>query len=204
MSSSTPQSLWPSIPDPLTMFARGINHLLRQEPWAASQLAPHTGKTLEFVLSPMTIKLALDADGWVHPALNDTVAVRIELPLSSLPQVLVDGPRAALRSVKLEGDAEFAQAVLDVVQNLKWEFEEDLSRYIGDIAARRVAQGAREFAGQVRRANRNMAESMAEYLLDEKEELVRPCDLEDFGAHVRTLRDDLARLEKRLDRLTQI
>ena len=103
MSSSTPQSLWPSIPDPLTMFARGINHLLRQEPWAASQLAPHTGKTLEFVLSPMTIKLALDADGWVHPALNDTVAVRIELPLSSLPQVLVDGPRAALRSVKLEG-----------------------------------------------------------------------------------------------------
>lgn len=203
MSSSTLQSLWPSVPDPLTLFAKGINHLLRQEPWASSQLAPHAGKTLEFVLSPMTVKLALGADGWVHPALDDTVAVRIELPLSSLPQVLVDGPRAALRSVKLEGDAEFAQAILGVAQNIKWEFEEDLSRYIGDIAARRVAQGAREFAGQVRRANRNMAESMAEYLLDEKEELVRPRDLEDFGTHVRTLRDGLARLEKRLDRLMQ-
>ena len=123
----------------------------------------------------------------MHPTTNGVAAVRIELPLTSLPQVLAGGPRAAMRSVKLDGDAEFAQVVLEVAQNLKWEFEEDLSKWIGDILAHRVTASARHLADGAQRAHRNVAQSVAEYLIDEQEELVRTRDVETLGVAVRTV-----------------
>lgn len=203
MSSSALPFLSLPFPPPLAIVANAINHLLRQEPWASEQLVKHAGKTIEFVLSPLTVRLALGDDGRVHPTTNGVAAVRIELPLTSLPQVLAGGPRAAMRSVKLDGDAEFAQVVLEVAQNLKWEFEEDLSLWIGDILAHRVTVSARRLADGAQRAHRNVAQSVAEYLTDEQEELVRTRDVETLGVAVRTLRDDVARLDKRLDRLAQ-
>ncbi len=48
---------------------------------------------------------------------------------------------------------------------------------------------------------RTLVENVTEYLLDEKPTLVRHLALDDFGTDVGRLRDDLARLEKRLERL---
>ena len=44
----------------------------------------------------------------------------------------------------MQGDAEFAQEVSFLARNLTWDVEEDLSRVVGDIAAHRIVQGARQ------------------------------------------------------------
>ena len=45
------------------------------------------------------------------------------------------GTDAALRDLRIDGDADFAQAVSMLVKNLRWDVEEDLSRRISEIGS---------------------------------------------------------------------
>ena len=71
---------------------------------------------------------------------------------------------------------------------------------VGDIAARRLTRTAQEAARQVRLGAARAGENLAEYLLEEDPQLVRPRQVRALADAVRTLRDDLARLEKRIER----
>ena len=191
-----------SLPNPLDLLPAAINHLLAAEPWARAQLAPHRGKTLAVVLSPFTIRLGVEPDGRVVRSADAApVDTTITLPRSALTRFLSGGAEAAMRDVRIDGDAEFAQAVSMLVKNLRWDAEEDLSKVIGDAASHRVVGAARSAAGEARRANQRLAANVTEYLLDENPHLVRPRAVQHLADGVRTLRDDLARLEKRVDRL---
>jgi ubiquinone biosynthesis protein UbiJ len=200
-ASPPPFFALPVLPSPLAALPAALNHILAREPWARQQLVEHAGKTLRLTLAPFALSLTLDTEGLVRLAESDAVPnVSIELPPGSLGAIFVQGPNSALRQVKLEGDAEFAQAVSLVAQNVRWEFEEDLSRVVGDIAARRLTRTAQEAARQVRLGAARAGENLAEYLLEEDPQLVRPRQVRALADAVRTLRDDLARLEKRIER----
>jgi ubiquinone biosynthesis protein UbiJ len=49
--------------------------------------------------------------------------------------------------VKIEGDVQLAAELGWLAENLRWDFEEDLSRVVGDIPAHAMADAARQ-AGQ--------------------------------------------------------
>ena len=192
------------LPNPLDALPAAINHLLASEPWARAQLAPHVGKTLNVVLSPFTIRLAVAVDGSVVRASSDAVAdTTVTLPPSTITRVLTGGADAASRDLQVSGDADFAQAVSMLVRNLRWDVEEDLSKVIGDAASHRVVSAARAASGEVRRTNERMVAGLSEYLLEENPQLVRPRAVEALAEGVRRLRDDLARLEKRVDRVIE-
>jgi ubiquinone biosynthesis protein UbiJ len=107
----------------------------------------------------------------------------------------------AFSYVQIEGDAEFANVISQVAQGVRWEAEEDLSRFIGDIAARRIVGGARMAIDAAFTAQRRLSENIAEYFLEEQPLLVRPRAVQDFSSDVAALRDDVERLSKRIDRL---
>jgi len=88
-----------------------------------------------------------------------------------------------------------------VIRNLRWDAEEDLSTIVGDIAAHRIVAGTREFAAWQQQAARNLAENLAEYFTEEQPLIARQADIELFSSDIDRLRDDLARLEKRLQHL---
>ena len=115
------------------------------------------------------------------------------------------GPRGegAVRggSVRIEGDAEVAQRFRELLSETRPDFEEELSRVVGDVAARRVANFARDFIEWGRRASGSFAGSVAEYLQEEGRDLPSRTEVEEFLAAVDRLRDDTERLEARLDRL---
>jgi ubiquinone biosynthesis protein UbiJ len=192
---------------PLALLPTAINHLLAQEPWARDTLRLHSGKTAEFVMAPFELRLKATADGLVELCRESAQAdVRIELPLAELPRALAEaltpGAAPVTRQIKIEGDADFAQAVSFLVQNLRWEPEEDMSKWVGDAAAHGIAKRARGAAEQLRTAHEKLAGNVAEYLLEENPQLVRPRKVDALSESLRVLRDDLARLEKRIDRLT--
>lgn len=204
MSLKRPALALPGLPSPLTLLPPAINHLLKQEAWARDKLLPHAGKTLTFVVAPFTLSLSVTTEGLVALATPDALAdVQITLPLSTLPQVLAQGTPAAMRQMKLEGDADFAQTVSYLTENLRWEVEEDLSKVVGDMAAHRIATDAKKLAAQARSAQEKITASMAEYWLEENPQLVRPRDVDTLAEQLRTLRDDVARMEKRIDRLNR-
>jgi ubiquinone biosynthesis protein UbiJ len=127
--------------------------------------------------------------------------VTLAVPASSLPLFLQGGQAALLKHVKIDGDAEFAAVIAKLAERLRWEPEEDLAALIGDGPAYRAAGVARALTGQARRTGRNLAESVAEYWLDEKPQLVRHAALDDLSTGIVHAREALERVEKRLERL---
>jgi ubiquinone biosynthesis protein UbiJ len=180
-----------------------INHLLAQEPWARQELQRHAGKIAAIDAGAAALRLRVTADGYLQPAPADEPArVTIRVKLSDLPLIAQNRERA-FSYVQIEGDAEFANAISSLSKSLRWEAEHDLEKVVGPIAAVRAVSGAKAAFEAVRAGHQKLAENVAEFLLDEKQVLVRPQTVEAFSADVTRLRDDVERTAKRLAKLEQ-
>ena len=178
-----------------------LNHVLGQAAWACEKLKPHAGRVALLSSPLVTLRLAIEPDGHFAEAAADSPAdAEIDLPISAVSQVL-HGFDAVARHVAVSGNAEFAETLGFVLRNLRWDAEEDLSRVFGDIVAHRMAMGLAQLANWQKTAARNLAETTADYLTEERQLLLRPGVVAEFANDVDALRDDLARLEKRLGKL---
>jgi ubiquinone biosynthesis protein UbiJ len=141
------------------------------------------------------------ADGMLEAAAEEVpAAVTIRLKPADLPLIAQNRERA-FSYVKVDGDADFANTISHLSQNLRWEAEEDLSKLFGDIAAVRLVTGAKSLFETVRQTHQNLQENLAEYFLEENPLLVRPAAVDAFGSEVNKLRDDVERLMKRIAKL---
>jgi ubiquinone biosynthesis protein UbiJ len=103
--------------------------------------------------------------------------------------------------VEASGDLSLAREILTIAQNLRWDYEEDLSRLFGDIVAHRLANAGRAVARWQRDSLASLARQAGAYWTEERPRVASRQDIEQFGRAVDTLRDDAARLEKRLEQL---
>ena len=179
-----------------------LNRTLAREQWARDKLAPFAGRSARFDAAPFALTLQVTDEGTFAPAENGEPAVTIGVALSSLPLAMLD-PQAAMKDVRLIGDAEFAQALAFVLQNLRPEPEEELSRFIGDAAAQRLVGFMRASASQWKQVAESMLDNTAHYVVTENPMVVGRDDLETFNQDVNHLRDAVARIEKRIDRLVR-
>ncbi len=185
-----------------TPVSATINHLLAREAWARNELVRHTGKVAHFDGGVTTVRLKVAADGMVQAAPAAEVAnVTIRVKMSDLP-LIMQNREHAFSYVQIEGDADFANTISRLSQNLRWEAEDDLARLIGDIPATRMVAGVKAAVEAAKSTQQKLAENVAEYLLDEQPVLVRPQAVADFSEEVSKLRDDVERLAKRLEKLT--
>ena len=180
-----------------------VNHLLAQEPWAREQLRRHAGKVACIDAGTVALRLRVTDDGMFEPAPADEAArVTIRVKLSDLPLIAQNRERA-FSYVRIEGDADFANAISSLGTSLRWEAESDLEKVVGPVAAVRMVSGVRAAFEAVKTGHQKLAENVAEFLLDEKQVLIRPQAVEEFSADVVRLRDDVERAAKRLAKLEQ-
>ena len=180
-----------------------LNHLLEAEPWARERLVPFAGSIVEMrpaLLPPL--RLSITPDGCLSPARREEVAPSLVLTFGPdvLP-ALIRGEDHLMRVVQTEGDARLAAEMLFLVRHLRWDAEEDLARVLGDVAAHRLAAGARDLFASQREALARTAENVADYLLEERQLLAHPASFEEHRAAVSELSNAIERLEKRVDRL---
>lgn len=182
-----------------TAAALGVlNRMLAREQWARERLAPFAGRVARFEAPPFALALRIDEGGVFADAARLEPAVTVGADLAALPLALGD-PQAMMRNVSLKGDADFAQALAFVLQNLRPEPEEELSRFVGDVAAQRIVGFLRSSASHWRELAERMLENSAHYLVTENPMIVGRDEVSDFNAEVARLRDDVARLEKRVE-----
>ena len=180
-----------------------INHLLAQEPWARQQLAPHAGKVACIDAGAFVLRLRVTGDGMLEaPPPSAPASVTIRLKLSDLPLMLQHRERA-FAYVNIDGDADFANTLSRLSKTVRWEAEHELGKVVGQIAAGRIASGARAALGAARSGHQKLAENLAEFFLDEQPLLVRPGAVDEFSGGVTRLRDDVERAVKRLEKLEQ-
>jgi ubiquinone biosynthesis protein UbiJ len=181
-------------------FSLALNHLLNAEPRARARLAGFAGATVEVLNPPFpSLRFTILPDGRLEPGGGDP-----SLVVSLKPDALFNLPRGGeyfLRSVEVEGDPALASEALALARELRWDVEEDLSRLYGDVAAHRMAQAGRAFAAWHVDVARRLAESFADYAVDEKRVLIARPEMETFAEAVARLRDAVERLEKRVARL---
>ena len=180
----------------------GLNHLLSQQPWAAERLRPFAGQGVEVRCPPFPeLRLTITDNGLVERAQGETPsALVVKLKPGVLPLLLARDD-AARGQIDIEGSADLAGAVDHLFRNLSWDIEEDLSTVFGDVVAHRLASGGKAFAAWQREALLRLAENLAEYWTEERPLLARPGDAEKFRRDVDALREEVARLEKRIERL---
>jgi len=180
-----------------------INHLLAQEAWARDALKRHAGKEACIDTGHVQLRLRVARDGMLEAGSDDAPAnVTIRMKLSDLPLIAANRERA-MSYVKIEGDAEFANAISSLSKDLRWDAEHDLERVVGPLGARRIAEGGRALADGVVNGGRRMFENVAEFLVEEQPVLLRPAQTQGFAADVVRLRDDVERAAKRIARLEQ-
>ena len=181
--------------------AATINHLLRAAPWALERLAPHAGKTVRVDAGLINMRFSVEPDGAVRGATTDANEdLTLNLPMPLLMRALAQG-RTKLNEAQMTGDTSFAQALAYVAQHLQWDYEEDLSKVVGDMAAHRIGQTARGVAQWGRQSVDSLQIMLRDYLTEERPVIAKPREVAEFVASVDELRDAVARLEKRIELL---
>lgn len=130
-----------------------INHVLMQEPEAQARLARQQGRTVRVEWRHLSLQLVATPAGLLDRVLSGTARVP-DLCLTVQESSPVALAQAALRGdkppIKIEGDVQLAAEVGWLVDHVRWDLEEDLSRLIGDAPAHTVGQTARRTAAALR------------------------------------------------------
>ena len=190
-------------------FAIALNHLLDAGPWARERLVPFAAETLELRAPPLPrLRFTIAADGRLAAGPPDPDAgAEPSLVITLRPDALAaaaKGEEHLLRSIDVAGNARLASEVMFLARHLRWDVEEDVARFIGDVAAHRLVGLAKEAAAWHADAARRIAEGFVEYAVQERRMLATKAELAEIAAANARLRDGLERLEKRIERLAGV
>lgn len=175
-----------------------LNHLLSQADWARARLVPFAGKSARIAMQPWLLDFAIDSDGRLEAATTVEPDVTMTLPFDA-PLRALQGQDKVIEAARVEGNAQLATELSFVLRNLRWDAGEDLSHWVGDVAAQRLVHAADKLGAWHRDAALRLAENVAEYATEESAMLVRPPEVDAFGEDLRDFVDDLAKLESRLN-----
>lgn len=121
-----------------------LNHVLMQEPQAQERLKRQKGKPVKVQWGDVHLTLAATAAGLLE---RPSGAVPPELTVTltqtspfALAQSVIAGDKPG---VDIQGDVQLAAEVAWLVDNVRWDVEEDLSRLVGDATAHTLSRFAR-------------------------------------------------------------
>lgn len=196
--------------DPLETLLRPVSDVLNRN---IREITPARKLAAELIGSTVAIRVRDTALAMYFVFDQDIVALKTEYPdepdvaitgsLLTLARMIQDGGEAAIRNgdVELIGDAATAQRFQKLLDFAQPDLEEELSRFIGDVAAHRIAEIARGVGNWAREVRETMGSNMREYLQEESRELPTRYEVDRFSDQVGVLRDDVERLAARLQRL---
>jgi len=190
----------------LERLAAALNRNVAESPRAQALVRQLEGRVMSLTVEGTPLAFFFRAaDGQLVISPRHEGAVDASLAGTPLALLALAGPRAEgkLRSggVRIEGDAEVAQKFRDLLEQAQPDFEEELARVLGDVAARRIANVARDVLDWGRKAAGSFTGSVVEFLQEEGRDVPTRVEVDEFLEGVDRLRDDVERLEARLARL---
>jgi ubiquinone biosynthesis accessory factor UbiJ len=128
-----------------------LNHVLMAEPQAQERLRRQKGKPVRVQWGEFNLTVAATAAGLLerpsgHAKPELSVTLTQVSPLD-LARSVIAGDKPG---VDIQGDVQLAAEVAWLVDNVRWDVEEDLSRLVGDAMAHTLVRVARSAAIAVR------------------------------------------------------
>ena len=130
-----------------------INHVLMQEPAARERLQRQKGCSIQLVWRDFVFKCVCTPAGlmeWVSSSESSKPDLILQVNETSpfvLAKSVLQGDKPTIR---IEGDVQLAAEVNWLIDHVRWDVEEDLSRIIGDAPAHMVVQNAKKVVEALR------------------------------------------------------
>ena len=186
---------------------RGINHVLGSEPWAAAELARHTNKTILLQLPLGNLCFEIKPDGLLASLKEiDSPSLTLEVSTAALNDLASSSGslrEQAFKAVKITGDADLAQLLGRLAGQLRWEYEEDLARFVGDAPVNFAVKQGKKLVSATRSAAADLLDNVVEYISEEKKVLLNKRDFMVRKSELSDLRESVDRMEKRIQLLEQ-
>jgi len=185
-----------------------INRLVSLDPDAAQRLAQWHGRVIALALRGTGITFHFIPDQHGRLQLQGSYEGQPDCLIEGSPLDLMrasdkqQGPAQLFAGhVAISGDTELAHRFSEVLGNLEIDWEEQLSRYVGDVSAHELARFGRGARDQAQRTLDLAQQNLSEYLTEEVRLLPHRFEIEEWIRDVETLRDDVERLAARVQML---
>ncbi|HJV60254.1 MAG TPA: hypothetical protein VJ743_04870 [Albitalea sp.] len=145
-----------------------LNHVLASEEVAVQRLRPHAGRCIRLQMSgwpsllpPMPeLSFVITPAGlveWIGQSAPPAPDLRLQVDASNPALSLVRGMAGQRPAVEVSGDAALAADVSWLMDNLRWDLQDDLARVIGAAPAHELARIGGKLAGGLREAVATLA-----------------------------------------------
>ena len=181
-----------------------LNRYLMLDPESKEHLYRLSGKVVKIEWGPLTyywffksdlIYLSKDYNGPADLILSGSTFDFLRMAFISKDNALTDIP------LQVIGDMEFAKQFKDFFANLEVDYEEQLSKIVGDGIAYPMIQVLKAISLWANVSMESLSQNLTNYVQREMNWLVSSEELQLFFSDVDELRDDCARLEARIKRL---
>lgn len=187
-----------------------MNAVLSMDPESCRELSSMKGRTivLEVIDTPFSLCIEVAGTGILLRAGHETgpdVTLRGTAPglIGFLHASLREKSRAPA-SIEVIGDVNLAQEFQSVMKKFEPDWEEALSRWIGDTAARKFGNFVRDAARTMKKGLRTIELDISEYLRFEAGSVPDRSEVDEFFSSVDELRNDVERLKIRIAKLGRV
>ncbi len=181
-----------------------LNRGLPRSPRAQQLCAQLAGRTLAIDI-PGVIRLRVESNGTTLLLTRSDASADAEIVGGPMGLLALggDSPQTVLqrRGVEFRGDTAIAEAFRELGMLLRPDLEEELSAVLGDVPAHEMGRLAKLTLGWTRRAVSTTVTNFAEYFAHERQDLVPRNEADPFLAGVDAVREDVDRLEARINLL---
>jgi ubiquinone biosynthesis protein UbiJ len=193
------------------LLDRAVARAMTDSPRATELIQRLQGRRLAITVSGTPWTRVIESTGRSLKALRPgdaddapADATIVGAPLSLLALAGADAQSVIQRGdVQIGGDAQIAQQFRELGALLKPDIEAGLAQFLGGSGAHLAMRGMRAAAGWTRTAAWTSVRNLAEYLSHESRDLVSRPEAEHFLRGVDALREQLDRIEARLQLMEQ-
>ncbi|UOO81306.1 SCP2 domain-containing protein [Uruburuella testudinis] len=175
-----------------------INHLIQQNRETQAVLAGYNGIVVAVNAAGLHIKGRFNAEGFLE-ASERAADAEITFQHSALQKVL-QGQTPGVGDVALAGDTALALALLPLLGSLRYYANDDLSRLFGDAVAGGISARTAQVAQTLKQIGQSLMGQLGDYAREPEAPVITREEFEAWTAEVDRLRDDVARLQARMDK----
>lgn len=186
-----------------------VNAWLRMDPDSASQLASIEGNIIGLHITGLDVRVFfLPGKNTLSVAGNYPEDGELDVMLHGSPLSLIrlgtsqsSGSTLLESDIEIEGDSRVAEQFSAILKRVEIDWEELLSRLVGDIVAHQAGQATKSAAEWVKESSVSMQMNLGEYLSEESRLTPAEAEITEYLDQVDNLRDGVERLEARIRRL---
>jgi ubiquinone biosynthesis protein UbiJ len=189
-----------------TLAETVLNHALYLAPQSLDKMASLSGKRIRIEVQDLNFTLLPSAQNiLIFSSYKGDVDACIQGQPFSLLRLLLqtEANLASMPEVTIHGDLGVAQQLQKILQQLDIDWEEQFSKVLGDIPAHGVGSLLRKGHQHLRESIDSLHSNLEDYLQQETQQLPAATEVDHFLNATDHLRDDVARLEQRIQRLTK-